>query len=591
MRMPRMFWRMYGGHLAVMLLTALALFSIFSGALVSFHARQVDRALEAHAWIAAERFSGLLGGPGVEAELHRLTERLGPGARLRITLILPDGTVAGDSDRSAEEIANHRDRPELQAAFSGVVGRAVRDSATVRTPMVYVAVPVHREGAVVGAARVSMPLTEMEEVLGAVRRTVILAGLLILLVAAALSWGMTRRMVRPMERIRQGAERFASGDFSGRLPAEGTAEMGALAETMNTMAAQLEDRLRVLAGERNEREAVLSSMTEGVLAVDTDGRVLSLNRAAAHTFQVADPARAAGRPIEEVFRNARLQQFVREVRAGAAPDECEITVPHGGRRVLQARGAPLLGPGGGRIGAVVVFNDVTRLRQLEKLRRDFVANVSHELKTPITSIKGFVETLRDGAMENLAEARRFLDIVARHADRLNAIIDDLLMLSRLEQNETAAIERHPCAAGDLLRTATEVCAPRAAERNIHLKVECSPEVRISVNPPLIEQALINLIGNAIKYSAEGQTVQIRARAEDDGVQLTVADRGIGIEARHHDRLWERFYRVDKGRSRQDGGTGLGLAIVKHIAQVHGGRVSMESEVGRGSTFTIHLPAA
>jgi two-component system, OmpR family, phosphate regulon sensor histidine kinase PhoR len=181
--------------------------------------------------------------------------------------------------------------------------------------------------------------------------------------------------------------------------------------------------------------------------------------------------------------------------------------------------------------------------------------------------------------------------VARHADRLNAIIDDLLMLSRLEQNETASIEREACEACDLLRSAVEICAPRAREKNIALRVECPAGIPVTVNPPLIEQALINLIGNAIKYSGEGKAVLVRARPEDGGVTLSVEDQGIGIEARHHDRLWERFYRVDKGRSRQDGGTGLGLAIVKHIAQVHGGGVSVKSEVGRGSTFAIHLPAA
>jgi two-component system, OmpR family, phosphate regulon sensor histidine kinase PhoR len=352
----RMFWRMYGGHLAVMLLTAVVLFSIFSGALMSFHYRQVDRSLEAQAWIAAERFAASLGGSGVEEELRRLTDRLGPDAPLRITLILPDGTVAGDSGRSAQETANHRDRPEIRKALAGAPGRSLRYSATVRMPMMYVAVPVFRGGAVVGVARVSMPLTEMEEVLRSVRHTVILSGLPILLLAAALSWGMARRILRPLERIREGAERFARGDFSGRLQIPASAEAGALADTMNAMAAQLEDRLRVLAGERNEREAVLASMAEGVLAVDTGGLVLSLNRAAARVFQVADPARSAGRPIEEVFRNARLQKFVREVLAGGAPDECEIIVQHGGPCVLQARGAPLLGPEGGRIGAVVVFN-------------------------------------------------------------------------------------------------------------------------------------------------------------------------------------------------------------------------------------------
>jgi two-component system phosphate regulon sensor histidine kinase PhoR len=244
---------------------------------------------------------------------------------------------------------------------------------------------------------------------------------------------------------------------------------------------------------------------------------------------------------------------------------------------------------GRRIGAVVVFNDVSRLRRLENLRRDFVANVSHELKTPITSIKGFVETLLDGAIHNPADAERFLKIVAKHADRLNCIIEDLLMLSRLEQDGKQGMEMQKTGLRGILNSAVEICAQRAAGKNMIINVECSDALSATVNPPLIEQALINLIGNAIKYSADGKTVAVSARAEDGGVRLIVKDQGYGIEEKHLDRLFERFYRVDKGRSRQEGGTGLGLSIVKHIAQAHGGTVAVQSRYGEGSTFSIFLP--
>ena len=231
------------------------------------------------------------------------------------------------------------------------------------------------------------------------------------------------------------------------------------------------------------------------------------------------------------------------------------------------------------------------LNRLETIRRDFVANVSHELKTPITSIKGFVETLLDGAMNDPVEADRFLKIVSKHSNRLNAIIEDLLTLSRLEQDGTAGVERQPIGLSGLVSSAVEICAHRAENKNISIKIECPDTLIASVNPPLIEQALINLISNAVKYSPEGKTVTVSVYAKREGVVLSVIDQGYGIAPEHLERLFERFYRVDKGRSRQEGGTGLGLAIVKHIAQAHGGTVSVKSTFGVSSTFSIFLPAS
>jgi two-component system phosphate regulon sensor histidine kinase PhoR len=254
------------------------------------------------------------------------------------------------------------------------------------------------------------------------------------------------------------------------------------------------------------------------------------------------------------------------------------------------RGTALLGPQERRIGAVIVFNDDSRLRRLENLRRDFVANVSHELKTPITSIKGFAETLLDGALKNPEEAERFLKIIARHADRLNAIIEDLLMLSRLEQDGKEGILLEMADINGILQSAVDVCSPRSAAKKITIDVSCPSGLIASVNRPLIEQAMINLISNAIKYSADEKEVKVSARASDGGVLLQVQDHGIGIETKHLDRLFERFYRVDKGRSRHEGGTGLGLSIVKHIAQAHGGTVSVQSRYGEGSVFSIFLPS-
>ncbi len=591
MRTRRIFWQIYPGHLFITLFTLVIVFAVFSSALERFYRQQTAEHLEALATFVTEQVRDRFDATHLD-DLNTTAAKMGSKSPARITLILPDGTVAGESDKPREQMENHRERPEVKAAIEqGRAGQSVRFSNSVRKNMLYVAVPVYRDGALIGIVRTAMPLLRMEEALGGIEHHLLWSAVAVLLLAALLSLFVSRRISQPLERIKQGAERFAAGDFSYRLHSIGSTETDALAETMNEMASQLEERLQTVSKERNQREAVLSSMVEGVLAVDTTGHIISMNKAAAQFFNVFQPDTAPGRSIEEVFRNVKLQKFVAEVLKGQETRECELTVENTQTCYLQARGTNLLGLQASRIGAVVVFNDVSRLRRLENLRRDFVANVSHELKTPITSIKGFVETLLDGAMNNPAEAERFLKIVAKHADRLNSIIEDLLMLSRLEQGGKEGMEMQKAGLGGILHSAVEVCAQRAGGKNITVNVECADNLTATVNPPLIEQALINLIGNAVKYSADGKTIVVGARAEKGGVVLTVKDQGYGIEEKHLERLFERFYRVDKGRSRQEGGTGLGLSIVKHIAQAHGGTISVQSRYGEGSTFSVFLPAA
>lgn len=588
MHARRIFWKLYPSYLIVTMLALLSISLFSSSAIHQFYEKQIAGGLKVQSKLLVEMTHDLFLTNDLTAtgEFIRMCSETSPA---RITLIQPDGTVIGDSDKDFNEMGNHRTRPEIQQALAGHVGKSVRYSNTLRKKMMYIAVPVYKDEKVIGVVRTSLPLTEIDQVIHAMQHHIFFGGLFILVLAALLSLLVSRRISRPLERIKIGAERFAQGDFSHRLNTVGSAEINALAETMNQMAEQLEERLGTVTKERNQREAVLSSMVEGVLAVDTTGHIISLNKAAAKFFAVFQPDTAKGRSVEEVFRNVKLQKFISDVLDGQETRECEITLHSGEATCLQTRGTNLYGVQGARIGAVVVFNDVSRLRRLENIRKEFVANVSHELKTPITSIKGFVETLIDGAMNDPVEADRFLKIVAKHADRLNAIIEDLLMLSRLEQDEKDSVELQPSELGGLMHAAVEVCEQRAAEKSISITVDCPEKLSSVVNPPLIEQALINLIGNAVKYSADGKAIAVRAKAEKGGVTLSVSDQGYGIEPGHLERLFERFYRVDKGRSRQEGGTGLGLAIVKHIAQVHGGSVSVKSVFGEGSTFSMFLP--
>jgi two-component system phosphate regulon sensor histidine kinase PhoR len=331
-------------------------------------------------------------------------------------------------------------------------------------------------------------------------------------------------------------------------------------------------------------------MVEGLLAVDTDERVIKVNRAAA-TFLDIDAEEVIGRTIQEVVRNPALQEFVAKALSAEEPVEGDIVLHNGsGDRFLQAHGTQLHKPGGGSRGAVIVLNDVTRLRRLENVRRDFVANVSHELKTPITSIKGFVETLQDGAINTPRDAEHFLEIIAKQADRMNSIVEDLLLISSVEQDvEKEKIRFDSGQVRAALREAIQVVETKGNNKDITIELECPDNLSVRMNPALLEQAVINLVDNAIKYSEPGSRVTVIAEAGGDEVVISVIDRGCGIEEKHLPRLFERFYRVDKARSRKLGGTGLGLAIVKHIVQAHRGRVTVESAPNEGSTFSIHLP--
>lgn len=413
------------------------------------------------------------------------------------------------------------------------------------------------------------------------------------LILVGVAWGgsamIASSLRRSLRHVTGYAERCCEGDLTCRLPLTDSYEIAEFVAAMNRWIMRVDDQFRTALWQRTEQEAMLASMIEGVLAVDSQRRLIKINTAAASLFAV-DPLVVQGCDIQEAIQHPDLVAFMDTVLASAEPVEGEIVIRGvDTAHVMQVHGTLLRDDHGSLLGALVVMNDITQLRRLEGMRRDFVANVSHELKTPITAITGFIDTLQDLGGDQQEHMEEFLAIIARHANRLNAIIEDLLTLSRLEQDASAEIQLAMEPLKPLLMAALQVCEGKADEKQITLNLACADNLIVPMNAPLLEQAMINLVDNAIKYSPDGKTVRVTVECGDAGVSIHVRDEGGGIPSEHLPRLFERFYRVDKGRSRKLGGTGLGLAIVKHIVQAHDGSITVESSVGEGSLFSVSLP--
>jgi two-component system phosphate regulon sensor histidine kinase PhoR len=586
MRRPKLLWHLFPFFLLVTLVTLVAVTWYSARSWRLFYLQQTAADLETRAHLVDSRIGGRATLEN-EAWVDKLCKDLGKTTATRLTVILPSGKVLGDTEEDPGRMDNHGDRPEFREAMTGRVGVSTRFSFTLGHNQMYVAVPVKAQDKIVGVVRASLPMTAIDQALRVYYLQIVLGGLAIALLVAFLSFYISRRLSNPLENLKRGALRFAQGDLRRKLPIPATDELASLAEVMNEMAGKLEDRINALIRQGQMQEAVLSSMIEGVLAIDAEQRLIALNRAGARLLGV-DPEAALDQNIQDIVQDSELRWFINRTLSARDPIEREVEV-NKGEQIIQAHGTSLRDPAGTSLGVLVVLHDVTHLRRLEHVRRDFVANVSHELKTPITSIKGFVETLLAGAIREPENAENFLRIVARQTERLNEIIDDLLSLSRIEKDaERGQIFLTAQRIKGVLAAAIEVCEPKAQERNINVLLDCPDALRARVNAPLLEQAVVNLVDNAIKYSERDREVRVEAERSGPEVIVRVRDQGSGIQPEHLPRLFERFYRVDSGRSRQSGGTGLGLAIVKHIAQAHNGKVTVASTPGKGSVFALHL---
>lgn len=517
--------------------------------------------------------------------------------RARVTLIALDGRVAGESELAGEELGaleSHAGRPEVKAALAGQVGRDLRSSATLQTSLLYVALPVRDGGQVVGVLRLALPLSAVTASYATLHQVMLAGGAVALVVALGIGIFVAGRVTRPVVEMQSIARQMSEGSFLVRAPTRSTDEIGTLGRSLNVLAARLREKIQDLEHEQAKVTAMLDAMVEGVIAVDGREHVLLMNERARAIFKLGG-ARGEHKPFLEVIRNADLHEVFRAIPGGAtaAPAvvrrEVRLSAPED--RVLQVNAVPLALAGDER-GVVMVLHDVTALRRLEQVRTEFVANVSHELRTPLTAIQGYLETLLSGALEEPEHARRFLEIVLRHTERLGRLLNDLTDLSNIELGKVS-LRKAPVRLEAVVESVLAIIRPRAESGKVTVRAEVSEALPpVAADYDRLAQILINLVDNAVKYTPAGGSVTLRARDSGQStIEVAVADTGVGIPRADLPRITERFYRVDKARSRELGGTGLGLAIVKHLVLAHGGELAIESELKQGTTVRFTLPVS
>jgi two-component system phosphate regulon sensor histidine kinase PhoR len=504
------------------------------------------------------------------ANLQPVVRSLGTRLETRITVIATDGKVLADSARDPATMENHASRPEVRAAIAGRTGVSSRTSETTGQPYRYVARPVNGRLVV----RVALPIAVVEERLGEVRRLILGASALATVVGVGLVWLVARGIARPLRSMTGSVERISRGEMGTPLPPHSTSELALLGETLNRMSAELQSRIEQLGNDRHERDEILSAMEEGVLLIDGDDDVAYANPAAQRILERVPTT------LRELSPTA-LRALAEEVRADGLPREREIEfgVP---ARVIRSSAVPLESLG----DVMLVVRDVTAERRIEAMRRDFVTDASHELKTPAASIRAAAETVERAVTEDPGAATRFAGQLRRDAVRLSRIVSDLLDLSRLESEhpELGPVRLDLVVAEELKRLRAQ-----AAESGVALSWEGTP---VTVPGSTKDLALLarNLLENAVRYTPQGGRVSVEVRADNGHATLRIEDTGIGIPSRDLPRIFERFYRVDRARSRDTGGTGLGLSIARHVVERHGGKIEAQSELGRGSSFRVTLPA-
>lgn len=508
--------------------------------------------------------------------------------KARITFIRGDGTVLGDSDHDPRTMDNHLSRAEIKVAEASGVGEAIRYSDTLNENLLYVAMKVETTSGQFAYIRLALSLVTVDETVKHIWRVLIVGLIVLFLIAAFVSYRIARSLTRPLEQITRVAQRIRNLDYYSRVKVRKSDEIGELGLAINSMADSLQDQMTRISQNESQLESILDNMVNGVIMIAPEGHIVTLNPFAEGVLGVR-ALELIGRHYSEVRQQYELQQIIQDALNDRQHVREEVTLYYPEQRLMDINVVPVYEDNQTFDGVLVVLQDLSAIRRLERMRSDFVANVSHELKTPIAAVKGFSETLLAGAVDDPQTARAFLQIIYDESERLNRLIGDILDLSAIE-SRGVPLHFSPVDLQQLLKTTMEVLATEAGRKQIQLHYEAQPELFIEADEDRMRQIVMNLLGNGIAYTPEGGKVTITACfLADDRVQIQISDTGVGIPKKDLPRIFERFYRVDKARSRASGGTGLGLAIVKHLVELHHGTITVESTVGVGTTFTIVLP--
>ncbi len=591
MKSKPLFVQLFGSYLVITAVLLFVFIFVAGTTFKNFYHDRISDDLRARAELVKDQFLYNLS-IKYYSKLQETAVHLGTESNTRISIIAPDGKVLADSIDDPLKMGIEIDRPEIAAALKTELGIHTRYSPIKDEDLLYVATVIKDAEQVIGVLRLGVPITSLNQTLWDIYVQLSIGGVGCAILIGLLSWFISKKMSNPLEEIKNTAEKIASGDFSSHLQfkSSATLEVQRLGSSINEMAVQLEKRIDTILEQKSELDAVFASMSEGVLTVDLNGKIQHLNQSASKILKV-DKAMSRKRPFVEMISQPEVLAYIQEALTKDYIEEQEVKLFDTKKHILRLRGSPLKRGNKEKTGVVIVINDITEIVLAEKQRRDFVTNVSHELRTPLTSIQGFAETLLNPAVKDPNEMRKFIEIIHRHATRLGALIEDILALSRLEKD--AESNQIALSLGDIntsVENAVDICSEKAKKQNIQIIVRCPDKIEIKMNSHLLEQAIVNLIDNALKYSETNTQIEVEVTILVDAeIRIDVIDHGTGIQQKHLDRLFERFYRIDKARTRSVGGTGLGLAIVKHVAMAHGGRVDVWSQVGKGSKFSIFIP--
>ena len=579
---PRLFYKLFGTYLVIAVLAVVIAGFFIERELRTGLTRWIEEDLMAETQIIALM---------PEGEIEKQSQALAERSRARVTLIDARGLVTLDSNGQTKDLDNHLNRSEIQEARVKGKGTATRYSRTLKMDMLYVALPLYEGSHLKGYLRLSRPMLEVDRSVDKLRFSIFQVLLLIIILSMIVAFIFSMKVISPIQEIEAFTDKIRKGDVSGMLMIDSRDEIGQLSKNINDMVAELQEKIRVANEEKWKLRAAFASMAEGVMVLDSQNRIEGLNKGMAEMIG-REYADIVGKTPIEAFRNIALQDALNRFRQAGEIVLEEITLGDENPMILDVNISAVKSLPGQDPKTMIVFHNVTRLKKLEQVRADFVANVTHEIKTPLTAIIGFVETLQQGAIDDRAKAQKFLLTIHENAQRLNRLVDDLLTLSSIELGETK-LHLEGLALDDVFETALTLISPRAALKNVRIQRDVQPGLpMVRADRDRLVQILVNVLDNAVKFTPEGGSVSITASPEVQGsVVIKITDTGIGISKSELPRLGERFYRIDKTRSREMGGTGLGLSIVKHLMKAHEGSMEIESTLGKGTTVSLHFPVS